>query len=163
MERGIAASLVSMVKSSSNVACCMPEVLLSCFLAFLRTRGADRYASPLRVVATSDLAGAMPVLFPGRTWPASPAATSARESKPSCVMSPALFSAPRIGQQVGTTTRRPVPTFLSWKAAWSPFDSPAHRRSLIASDRALLPALDQYSIEKKRFTVGERSVRECGL
>jgi len=26
-----------------------------------------------------------------------------------------------------------------------------------------LLALDQYSIEKKRFTVGERRVRECGL
>src|SRR6266581_6634875 len=137
MERGIAASLESVVKSSSNVACWMPGVLLSCLFAFLRTRGAGRYASPVRAGATSDVAGAMPVLFPGRVAPASPAAPSARESKPSCVMSPALFSAPRIGQQVGTTTSRPVPTFLSGQAAWSPFDSPSHRRSLIASDKAL--------------------------
>src|SRR6266705_6284415 len=106
----------------------------------------------------------MPVLFPGGTRPASPAATSARESKPSCVMSPALFSAPRIGQQVGTTTRRQSQRSCHGRL-------PGHR--LTAQPIAVplspvielycLPALDQYSIEKKRFTVGERRVRECGL
>src|SRR6266702_2218071 len=74
MVRGISASLEMKVKRSSSVACCMPSGKGACFFAryslvlgfvFLRTGGAGRYTSPLRAVATSDAAVAIPFCFPG--------------------------------------------------------------------------------------------------